>query len=93
MPPKQDGMRIGKAIAKSRSGMLLSTEYINNLAKMKWQCGNKHKWEASLNNVRNNNSWCAKCASIALSNKQRLKDGLEVVKKVCQKAWWGMFVH
>lgn len=27
-----------------------------------WQCSLSHTWMASLNNVRNNNSWCPECA-------------------------------
>lgn len=33
-------------LAKMRGGKCLSTEYVNNKTKLKWQCNEGHIWEA-----------------------------------------------
>ena len=48
-------------IAESRGGKCLSKEYIGSLNKLKWQCAEGHKWEASPNNVKQG-SWCHRCS-------------------------------
>jgi hypothetical protein len=50
-----------KALAISKGGKCLSTEYKNNLTKLTWQCENGHIWDAPGGTVRNQGSWCPKC--------------------------------
>ena len=48
-------------LATKRGGKCLSKKYINSYTKLKWQCGNGHKWEATPNGIKNG-QWCPKCA-------------------------------
>ncbi len=41
----KDGLIIAKQIAKSHGGKCLSSKYINNYTKMRWECSKKHRWE------------------------------------------------
>jgi hypothetical protein len=54
-------IQCAKSIAEKRMGECLSTEYNGCYAKLQWQCYYGHEWDASLNSVKNNNSWCPKC--------------------------------
>lgn len=58
-----------KALAKERDpgGKCLSRKYVNNRAKMKWQCSAGHIWHASLDSISHMKSWCIIC-----SGKQKL---------------------
>lgn len=47
--------------ANTKNGKCLSDSYINGKSLMVWQCINKHIWNASFTNVKNNNTWCPKC--------------------------------
>jgi hypothetical protein len=61
MSTKRKSLRFCQKIAESRSGMCLSSEYKNNRTHLLWRCKNEHIWEAWLNNVKDNNSWCPIC--------------------------------
>jgi predicted Zn-ribbon and HTH transcriptional regulator len=48
-------------LAYKKNGKCLSTEYINNKTKLKWQCNKcNHIWEASPNNIKQD-GWCPQC--------------------------------
>ncbi len=47
--------------AARRGGSCLSREYVNSGSPLEWQCGEGHRWEASLAHVRNDGSWCPLC--------------------------------
>ena len=49
-------------LAKSQGGKCLSTVYVNNQTKLKWECSEGHQWETVPAAVRNGGSWCPKCA-------------------------------
>jgi hypothetical protein len=51
-------------IAGKRGGKCLSDKYIDIDNKLKWECAKGHIWEATPNNVKNNKSWCQKCAGL-----------------------------
>jgi len=50
-------------ICRKQKGKCLSTEYINNITKLEWECKEKHTWFASPNNMLNKNQWCSRCSS------------------------------
>lgn len=50
-----------RALALSKGGTCLSTEYTNNKAKYRWRCASGHEWEASGNMVQKG-TWCPICA-------------------------------
>lgn len=52
-----------KAIAELRGGKLISEKYHGAMAKYLWECGERHRWEASANSIINSNSWCPTCSS------------------------------
>lgn len=56
-------------LAKSKNGILLSTKYINNHSKLKWQCSKSHVWYASYNTIQKH--WCPKCSIKQRSDKKR----------------------
>jgi len=50
--------------AAEKGGYCLSTSYINISDYLMWRCANGHVWEATLNKVRNADTWCAACAGV-----------------------------
>ena len=61
-----------KSLAESRGGKCLSDRYINNKAKMKWQCSQGHVWEARSDNVKNQGAWCPFCLVGKEGNNRKL---------------------
>lgn len=81
-----NGLEIAKQIAKSRGGECLSKKYINSGTKMDWICKKKHKWQARLHHIKDNNSWCPECSYLLAAKKsnysyiiQHWKTGEELV--------------
>lgn len=50
-------------LARSRGGECLSGSYSDNASLLRWRCARGHEWEASLRNVKHNNSWCPICGA------------------------------
>jgi len=50
-----------RSLAEKRGGKCLSTNYVNNTTKLKWQCSEGHSWEATPNNIKKGR-WCPTCA-------------------------------
>ena len=82
MSRKLDGLEVANKIAKERQGKCLSDVYINNNTNMLWECKIGHRWKATLNNVKNKRSWCRKCADRINSSNYKMKDGLQIAKKI-----------
>lgn len=58
-----------KNLAIEKGGRCLSTEYINVNNPLIWQCSLLHEpWIATLNSIKNNGTWCPKCAIIKRSH-------------------------
>lgn len=51
-----------QSIAQKQGGKCLSSIYKSTDTKLKWECIEGHQWVATLNNVKNNRSWCPTCA-------------------------------
>jgi hypothetical protein len=53
-----------QAIAKSKNGVCLSNEYIDNETNLEWECCFGHIWKASYGNIakRKNGTWCPVCS-------------------------------
>jgi len=49
-------------IAKSKKGLLLSTDYKNAMQKLKWKCVKGHIFFSSTNAVKHHGYWCLKCS-------------------------------
>jgi hypothetical protein len=49
------------AVANSKGGKCLSTEYLNNTLPLLWECEKGHEWQASPNKIKNG-GWCPFCA-------------------------------
>lgn len=49
-----------KLLARSKGGVLLSTEYLGNHTKHVWQCGEQHVWSTTPAVVQQG-SWCIEC--------------------------------
>lgn len=47
-------------VAVSRNGTCLSSQYVNNSTKMRWQCKEGHQWDAKYNTIQQG-SWCPRC--------------------------------
>ncbi len=50
-----------REIAKERGGKCLSTKYVNNGIKLKWQCGKGHTWNAPYGRIQKK-MWCPTCS-------------------------------
>ena len=49
------------SVATSRRGRCLSEEFLGDSVKLKWECSEKHQWEAVLYAIRKG-SWCPECS-------------------------------
>ncbi|MEE8402450.1 MAG: hypothetical protein V3R93_01715, partial [Candidatus Hydrothermarchaeaceae archaeon] len=66
-------------IAKSRGGKCLSTGYINNHTKLKWQCNKGHPpWWATPSSIKHQETWCPYCYG-------HLPYTIEDIKKLASK--------
>lgn len=50
-----------REIAGQHGGKCISTEYVNDDTKLKWQCAEGHVWEARSQNIRKG-QWCRVCS-------------------------------
>ncbi len=55
-----------QAVATSRGGACLSTDYRNNYSDLRWRCKEDHEWKAKPYNVQRG-SWCPTCAGRSTS--------------------------
>lgn len=53
-------LSIPSALAKTRQGALLSTEYRNNRSALQWQCEDGHQFSMSLSDAQGGR-WCPRC--------------------------------
>jgi hypothetical protein len=70
------------ALAKSKRGTCLSTEYVDYRSKMRWKCKNNHIWESSLRTIKNG-SWCPICFGNSALNIEVLRRIAESKKGKC----------
>jgi hypothetical protein len=61
-----------KTLAKSKKGKCLSTAYINQITKLKWQCVNKHQWVSTPAHILRG-SWCPLCANNLRNTIEKMK--------------------
>lgn len=53
-----------QTVAEARGGRCLAERYINALTPVEWECAEKHRWRATLNNVTargGEGTWCPQC--------------------------------
>lgn len=67
------------ALAKSRGGELVSTQYVNSRTPLVWRCGKGHLWKSTASNIRSAKSWCPECA------RQRRKGTLEDMQRLARE--------
>lgn len=60
-----------ETLAHLHSGRCLSTEYKNCMTKLLWECKEGHTWFATVNHIKQSESWCPFCASFTYENKCR----------------------
>jgi hypothetical protein len=60
-------------IAKQRGGKCLSNQYINADTKLRWQCKERHIWEATPYSIKSRSSWCPVCAGNSKLNIEDMK--------------------
>ena len=65
-------------LAHKRGGKCISTKYVNNYSKLKWECANGHTWWAVPNNIKNAKTWCPKCGDT-------LKKTIEEIHELAHK--------
>lgn len=53
-----------QGLAVKQDGKCLSKKYINNHAKLLWQCAKGHQWRAKPNDIKTGH-WCPHCAGMA----------------------------
>ena len=66
-----------KKLAKEKNGKCLSNKYKNSITKMKWQCHRGHEWQACVQSIKYNNTWCSFCAG---NNKLTLEHCKEIAR-------------
>ena len=62
-----------KELASLHGGKCLSEVYINNLTKLKWQCGKGHVWMSTPAGIKSG-SWCPVCAGKAKHTISEMKE-------------------
>ena len=75
---RKNDIGIYQKIALQHGGKLLTNEYINNHAPMKWKCSKGHIWQAPGNRVQCDGSWCPYCS---LKIKHTIEDMRQLAKK------------
>lgn len=78
-----------KAIAVKHKGKCLSSEYLTNRAKLKWQCKEGHIWEAVPHNIKQG-QWCPFCAG---TMKQSIQDMQDIAKQRGGKCLSQKYIH
>ncbi|WP_241170332.1 zinc-ribbon domain-containing protein [Serratia marcescens] len=75
-------LKKAKQHAISKGGKCLSTEYLNNKAKMLWKCENLNHlpWSATYSKILNDGTWCPECGKIQSSESKTNRQGLELAK-------------
>ena len=63
-------------LAQSRGGVCLSTKYVNNRIKLRWQCSKDHTWTATPHNIQRG-KWCPTCAGT-------IKGTIEGMRKIAE---------
>ena len=58
-------------IAYGRGGKCISTRYVNANSKLKWECGEGHRWEAKPGHIKSGH-WCPKCGFEKSAEAQKL---------------------
>ncbi|RHZ61738.1 hypothetical protein Glove_346g120 [Diversispora epigaea] len=54
-------IEIAKALARTRNGECISSDYINNKAPLQWKCDKGHTWTTNLNKIKDYYQWCPTC--------------------------------
>src|SRR5437868_8920224 len=96
-------IEFAQQLAIEREGKCLSTAYINCELNLIWECSEGHVWPATLNNVKNKESWCPTCApnakwtveelnQIAIENGGRLISTVHI-NSVTHLQWECEFKH
>ena len=70
-----------KEVAHRQDGKCLAASYCGPHTKIEWECSLGHRWLASAASVKNNGSWCPKCARTK-SGLARRKYSLEYFQKL-----------
>lgn len=65
-------------LAKSRSGICRSKEYVNSKTKLWWECSKSHRWQSSPFSIKVRESWCPICAN---NLPKGIKEMCRLVKK------------
>lgn len=60
--PKKLTIEEMQELATERGGICLSATYINSTSKLRWQCAERHQWEATPHHIKQG-EWCPTCAS------------------------------
>ncbi len=70
-----------QAIARSRGGVCLSSEYVNAKEPMLWRCAVGHEWHQRAGNIKAG-TWCKKCAWKA--NKPAWTGSMEKMREIAE---------
>lgn len=68
-----------KSFAKRKGGKCFSSNYINSISLLLWECKLGHKWKASANNILRG-TWCPICSS-------------GISERICRKHFEILFKH
>lgn len=79
---KRKSIKDAKILAEKNNGKCLSTEYVNNKQKLKWQCECGNIFEMNFNSI-SNGQWCPKCARKKV--KKAISLSIEDAQKIAAK--------
>jgi hypothetical protein len=72
-----------QAIAQSRGGTFLSTEYLGDGQRHRWKCREGHEWEARPRDIKHSRSWCPTCGAARRGRMRRL--GIEEMQALAKE--------
>lgn len=77
-------LEVALEVAKARSGLCLSDQYINCMQPLRWRCQRGHEWDAPLRYIRNGDVVSTLCEQLAARPCSR--------KQGSGGAWWSLLV-
>ena len=67
-------------LALQKGGKCLSTEYINSITPMLWECDVKHQWETNSDSIFHMDSWCPYCSNNAHKTTEQFIQEANIIK-------------
>jgi len=79
---RKNTIELMQNVAIKKNGKCLSTKYLTNMLKLKWECSQGHIFEMNYNNVKSG-KWCKLCARNKTADAQR--DSIKTFQAIAKR--------